>query len=360
MNEAHQSSPDAFQLADPEGLRKTVEAIKQGDHFLLSSHIRSDADSIGSELGLGYLLEELDRDYEIANHGGIDPHLRWMPGADRIQTGIEDDEASRETVIVLDCANRERLASINDVISEGTNLVNIDHHKTNDRFGTINWIEPAFSSVGEMVYVLWNQFQREPDARAASCMYAALVADTGQFSFPHTSEQAHRVAAQLLDAGVDPYEINKRLFQNLDLPELNLMGQIIQDLKQRVDGQLTWATLGRETYEKCGTEPWESQPFIQVLMQLKEVEVGLLLRDLVSEDVGGGENVRVKGSLRSRGRYNVNEIAKMFGGGGHPQAAGFLVDDADSVHDVEEEVVETISRYIRNQRSEEEDEQNRS
>lgn len=336
---------------DRSKVREIFQLLEDKRHILLSSHIRADADSVGSQLGLAYLLESLGNSVEIANHGGIDRHYKWLPRADEIQDGPSRLSGQHELVVSLDCANRERLADMRRVMSEDMPVLNIDHHRTNSQFGDVNWVEPEASSTGEMIYALWSHSSFEVDVEPATCLYTALVADTGQFSFPQTSHLSHYVGGRLLETGVDSYCVNKKLYQNLEREELKLMGYIIQHLEQSVGGELGWAVLDEEAYRQCGMEPWESQPFVQVLMRLREVEVGLLLRRLISPEVGGDpEKGPIKGSIRSRGKYDVSKLAGLFGGGGHQQAAGFLIEqeNGEGIQEVEERVIDRIEEAMKN------------
>jgi len=330
-----------------EAFKQVIDALRDGSHFLLCSHVRSDPDAIGSELGLWYLLRELGKEVEIANHGGVDHHCRWLPNADRIESRTEDLTGNHDTVLTVDCANRERLGDMEElVVSSGAKIINIDHHATNEKFGDVNWIEAERSSVGEMIFEIWARMSPEIWREPATCLYASLVSDTGQFAFPQTSARSHEVAAVLLEAGVDTHDVARRLFQDYEKSELELMAYVIHNVRQTEDRHIAWSTIDEKAYENCGAEPWDSQPYVQLVMQLKGVEIGLLLRRLRNPEISGKYQGDIKGSLRSRGTYDVGKIAGLFGGGGHPQAAGFVMEGEPPMEEVEADVIQRIKEVI--------------
>ncbi len=329
-------------------LNQVVEGLYESSHVLLASHVRSDPDAIGSELGLSFLLKKIGCEVEIANHGGVDQHCSWLPGADQIKCGTANITGNHDTFITVDCANRERLGDLSPIVDQSETVINIDHHASNDLFGDVNWILPNCSSVGEMVFEIWDRTDLQLSRDPAECLYTSIVSDTGQFAFPQTSSRSHEVAARLLEKGVEPQEVSGKLFQNYERSELDLMSYVIDNLSEASDCPFAWSTLDRDAYQTCGTEPWDSQPYVQLVMQLKKVEVGLLLRRLRDPEVGGQHQGHIKGSLRSRGTYDVGEIAGLFGGGGHAQAAGFVVENQNEMVQAEKRVIDRIKEAIKN------------
>lgn len=342
MRKSEEDSADFFTSSVPDEI---CDAIDQGERFLLTSHIRSDADSVGSELGLKYLLEELGKEVQIANHGGIDERYLWLTGSEEITSPAEVD-SNFDSVICLDCATWSRLASTRDLVNDDHHIINIDHHRSNECYGDLNWIHPDASSVGEMIYTVWTCYDYTMPKEAVIPMYTALVADTGSFAFASTTPRSHEIASELMKYDITPERIHERLFSNFSIPEMKLMGYILEEMQFSMDGRLGWCTLSKEVYEEVGTEPWGSQPYIQELMRVKGVEVALLLRQLISRDRGGKPEGVYKGSLRSRGNVNVSEVAAEFDGGGHKYASGFVVEDYDSMSRVERYVVGHIEEMM--------------
>lgn len=321
------------------------DAIQDGEEFLLTSHIRSDADSVGSELSLKYLLDRLGKDVQIANHGGIDERYLWLPGSEEI---MDPDQVQQtfDSVICVDCATWSRLASMREVVTDDAHLINIDHHSTNECYGDLNWIHPEASSVGEMIFTLWERFDFSINTEAVVAIYTALVADTGSFAFASTTSRAHVIASKLLEHDINPEKVHEKLFSNFSRAEMKLMGYILEKMSFSMADRFGWCSLSKEVYQEIGTEPWGSQPYIQELMRVKDVEVALLLRQLISEDRGGKPEGVFKGSLRSRGNVNVSDVAEEFGGGGHKYASGFVVESEQNIEAVEQSIVETIEEMI--------------
>ncbi len=328
-------------------LERVTQGIRNSSHVLLCSHIRSDPDSIGSELALAFLLEELDRTYEIANHGGVDKHCRWLPRANEIMNGPEQISGAHDTLVSVDCANLKRLGNMATVAERSEVVINIDHHVSNNHFGDVNWIIPDASSVGEMIYELWEEMEVHVHREAATCIYTSIVSDTGQFAFPQTSSRSHEVTARLLEKGVKPQRVSGKLFQDYDRPELDLMAYVINNLNVSEECPLAWSRLDEEAYRTCGTEPADSQPYVQLVMQLEGVEVGLLLRRLRGSDVSEHHQGLIKGSLRSKGTFDAGKLAGIFGGGGHAQAAGFVVEEKSSMREAEQYVIQRFEEAIK-------------
>ncbi|MEK7280165.1 MAG: bifunctional oligoribonuclease/PAP phosphatase NrnA, partial [Nitrospirota bacterium] len=195
-------------------------------------------------------------------------------------------------------------------------VINIDHHVTNTRFGHINWVEESASATGELIYYLIERLGLRITPDIATCLYTTLLTETGNFNYSNTSSKVLRIAADLVEAGADPWKIAMSLGENS--PErLRLLGELLINIEKSRDGKIAWFTITNALFERTKTSAEDTENLINYPRSLVGVEVALLFRE-VSPD-------SYKVSLRSKGHVNVAEIATKFAGGGHKNAAGCLV-----------------------------------
>ncbi|MDQ7779543.1 MAG: DHHA1 domain-containing protein, partial [Planctomycetota bacterium] len=240
--------------------------------------------------------------------------------------------------IALDSANLERIEGIAAVLRPDVPLVNIDHHGSNSRFGSINWVDPGSASVGEMIYDIILAAGGGIDHDIALGLYVSVMTDTGRFSFSNTSSRSHRIAAAMIEHGLKPAEIARRVYADKTLGEMRLNVECLATMKFSPDGRVAWARLTREMYRKTGTSPRDSQEYVEAVKSIHGVDIAILLRE--TEKPG-----HVKLSFRATDPLNAAEVAALFGGGGHPRSSGATLDgDADTV---ETRVVQAILQYVR-------------
>ncbi len=287
--------------------------------ILFLTHVHPDGDAIGSMLGLGLALRDAGHSVTFAGPHAVPELYRFLPGAALIRQWSRAPEASDgswDLVILADCADTGRV----DGLLEGargpeSKVVNIDHHPDNKRYGHVNWVEPAASSTGEMVYDLLIALGFPITPMIAANLYTAIHMDTGSFRYSNTTPKALRAAADLVARGADPAEVASRLYETRAPGSLKLLAELLQQVEASPDGQVAWLCL------PSGSAPEsfiEAEDLVTYPRSLAGVKVSLLLRDV-------GEGL-VKVSLRAKGEVNVAKIAARFGGGGHANAAGCAVE----------------------------------
>jgi bifunctional oligoribonuclease and PAP phosphatase NrnA len=204
--------------------------------------------------------------------------------------------------------------------ADGLHILNIDHHHDNTRFGTVNLVAPEASSTAEIVHRLAKELGAEITPPIADALYTGLVTDTGKFMYENTSPEAHRMAAELIEAGVEPHQVHRRLYEDLPFRRLQLLQRALASVERHDDGSITMANLVKEDYVATGASEQDSEGIVDHMRAVEGTAVAVLVRELLSEDRDGMRKV----SLRATdGRVDVSRIAREFGGGGHPQAAGF-------------------------------------
>jgi phosphoesterase RecJ-like protein len=226
---------------------------------------------------------------------------------------------AERTIVFLDCGNIDRMP-VDFLQAEGLHILNIDHHHDNTRFGTVNLVCSAASSTAEIVWRLSKELGAEITPGIADALYVGLVTDTGRFMYENTSAMSHRMAAELIEAGVQPHQVYRRLWEDLPFRRLQLLQRALASVERYDGGTITLAHLDKRDYEETGALETDSEGVVDHVRAVEGTKIAVLVRDLLSD----GRNGLRKVSLRATdGSVDVSRIAREFGGGGHPQAAGF-------------------------------------
>lgn len=296
-----------------------LRKIRQGNRFLLTSHVNPDGDAIGSELGLARLLRRLGKGAVVWNRDATPTLYRPLPGSERIHVGEEPPAGFPDVfdaTIVLECPSPDR-TGIEKYLPERP-VINIDHHLGNQCYGAVNWVDSAAPAVGEMVYRLSQGLKLALEPEVASCLYLTLVTDTGGFRFSNATPAAFEAAASLVRDGAHPEQVSQWLYESQPLGVVRLLGEMLQTLEIHEDGRVATGRLTREMFARVGASPGDSEGLIDHLRSIAGVDAVALIRE--RED--GSHKV----SLRSRGEVDVEKIARHYGGGGHRNAAGFTLE----------------------------------
>jgi phosphoesterase RecJ-like protein len=299
---------------------QVLDELRSSQKLVAVTHENPDGDALGSlvsmSLGLGALGKDcrpfiderelpLPREYRFLDTTGL---ITVPPG-----------DLEERTVVFLDCGNLERNPA-QAFRHPGMRTVNIDHHHDNTMFGTVNLVEPAASCTAEIVWDLMHGLGVEPTRAMADAMYVGLITDTGRFMYENSSPRAHRMAAELIEVGVEPHSIYRQVYENVPYGKLALLARGLAKVERYDSGRLTVTELSAEDFAAAGAAESYSEGVIDHLRAVDGTEVAALVRDRITAE---GRPER-KVSLRSsHERIDVSRIARAQGGGGHPQAAGF-------------------------------------
>ena len=301
-------------------LDPVVEEIRAGRKFLLTTHENPDGDALGSLLAAHAMLGELDKDavmFMAAEEFPLPAEYSSMPFDGVLNSPPED--VDERVAVFLDCGNIDRMP-VDFLQREGVHIVNIDHHHDNTCFGTVNYVDSSASCTAEILWRLAKRLGVEITQPIAEALYVALVTDTGRFMYENTTPDSHRMAAELIEAGVDAHGVYRRLYENLPFRRLELLQRALSRVERFDDCALAYTYLTREDFEETGSLETDSEGIVDHLRAVEGTSVAALVRDLLADDRGGQRKV----SLRAvNGRVDVSQIAREMGGGGHPQAAGF-------------------------------------
>jgi len=303
-------------------LERVAEEIRNRDRFLLTAHEGPDGDALGSLLGMHYLLGQLGKDsvmFLAAKEFPLPIEYRFLP-LEEVFHEAPADMADR-AAIFLDCGNIDRMP-VDFLSGDGVFTINIDHHHDNTLFGDVNLVEVDASCTAEIVYELAVLLGVEITAEMASALYVGLVTDTGKFMYENTNARTHRIAADLVEAGVEVDETYRRLYEHVPIEKLRLLSRALEGLRRQCDGRLVFAYIGSADYAASGAGEEMTEGIIDHLRSIEGVRVAALIRDL-----GDRGRAARKVSLRSSdGEVDVSAIARKHGGGGHKRAAGFSTD----------------------------------
>ena len=304
-------------------LDRVIDELRQAQKFLLMTHQNPDGDALGSLLGMHQVLEALGKDsamYMSADQFPLPHEYRHMP-VEQVVNQAPDDVAER-VLVFLDCGNIKRMP-VDFAERDGVRILNIDHHHDNTRFGTVNLVMPKVSCAAEIVYRLAKELGVEITPGIANSLYIGLITDTGRFMFENTTPEAHAMAAELIEAGVEPHEVQRQVYEDLPENRLLLLARALTNIQRFDGGTITMTTLSRADFEETGSSEADSEGVVDYFRAVEGTAVGVLVRARLSN---GSEDSH-KVSLRATDdRVDVSAIARAHGGGGHRRAAGFSTD----------------------------------
>lgn len=298
---------------------QVLERIRGDARFVLATHENPDGDALGSLVGMHGLLVELGKDSEIF----IAPEDLPLPLEYRIfslESLIQAPPAdiAERTVVFLDCGNIDRNSA--RVLRDGAHLLNLDHHHDNTRFGTLNYVDPTASCTAEIVWEIMRDLGVEPTPDVAQALYIGLITDTGRFMYENTGPRAHRMAAELIEAGVDVPDVYRRLYEEVPPEKLALHARALSCVQRFDSGELTLSVLTAEDFARAEAEDAYSEGIIDQLRAVQGTKVAVLVRELTAGERKGQHKVSLRATDDD---VDVSAIAREQGGGGHRRAAGF-------------------------------------
>ncbi len=303
-------------------IERVASEIRNRDRFLLTAHEGPDGDALGSLLGMHHLLTQLGKDsvmFLAAKEFPLPIEYRFLPLEEVFHEPPAD--MTDRTAIFLDCGNIDRMP-VDFLSDDGLFTINVDHHHDNTMFGDVNLVEIDASCTAEIVYELAILLGARLTPEMATALYVGLITDTGKFMYDNTNARTHRIAADLIEAGVDVDETYRRLYERVPLEKLRLLSRALERIEHHCDGTLVLAYIRAADYEASGAGEEMTEGIIDHLRSVDGVRVAALIRDL-----GDRGRAARKVSLRSSdGSVDVSAIARSSGGGGHKRAAGFSTD----------------------------------
>lgn len=308
--------------AAPEGpaelLARAAEHVAAAEHVLLTSHRHPDGDAVGSLSALAALLRVNGKRFTLYNPDPVPRLLKWLPFGRTFQRTLAPD-ARYQLTVVVDCGDARLLGSeLRSPELTGPVIV-LDHHPVGVPFGDVYVCDPGAASVGVLVARLARLLSWRIDRQAALGLYVSLSSDTGSFRYASTNAEALRLAAELVELGVDPWDVAERLYERSSMGRYRLLREALGTLERRLDGKVAFMIITHEMVKRASASWDDSIDLVTYTRAIEGVECGVLLTPAKS----GGTRV----SMRSKGRaIDAGAVCASFGGGGHHGAAGCLID----------------------------------
>ena len=300
-------------------LEQVVDIIQSGQHFAITGHRNPDGDVLGSMSALAEVLTALGKDVTCFHCDKLPRRYEFLP---RLDT-ITDRLPSRcDALFLVDCNDPDRAMTGLAALVAPAPIVALDHHTIVDGVTDPGWIDPEAASVGVLVYRLARALNVVVDHRIGAGIYTSLVSDTGCFRFANTNEEALSIAAHLLSVGLDAAAIQERIHENEPLARFKALAEALSALRLSSDGRVAWMLIPENALEAGAVDVGLLDGAVDYGRRVSGVEVSCLIRPSAP-----GDMYRV--SLRSKGRVNVEEVARALGGGGHVRAAGCMIAAGD-------------------------------
>ncbi len=291
-------------------LSKIVEHIQSSQRFLVASHQSPDGDAIGSTLGLAITIKKMGKDVIAFNADGVPANLTFLPGVELVCTTLDDD-ARFDVGFLLDAGDLDR-AGI-DMKKHCDLLINIDHHPHSD-FGDLCYVDTNSSATAILVHRLLQACDFTLDIDVAKPLYLGILDDTGSFRYSSANREAFSLAGQLIEIGIDPWDIASRLYESYPTSRMRLLGLVLNTLDVSSCGRYASVSMIQEFLTAAGATSEESDGFVNYARAVKGVEVALFIKEQPDSVY--------QISFRSRGSIDVATLARHLGGGGHHNAAG--------------------------------------
>jgi len=317
---------------------KILKVIRENRTFFISSHTRPDGDSIGAQLALGSFLKRLGKDVYIANRDPVPAVYEFLSHSNDIHI-VKKVEEDFDVAFILDCSDLQRTGNIIDLKNRVKIVINMDHHVDCELFGDYNYVEPQASSVAEELYELFKESHFGVTEEEALALYVGILTDTGRFQEANTTPRCHEIVAELIRKGIFPQLVSQKVYEARTGAGLKLLSLTLSTLEVTADGKIAHLLITQGMYKETGAREDEAEGFVNFARDVGEVEVGILFRENTVPS-------QFKVSFRSKGKIDVSKIARIFGGGGHRNAAGCTIQG--TLEEVKQKILDAVSQEVNN------------
>ncbi|WP_026476050.1 DHH family phosphoesterase [Alkaliphilus transvaalensis] len=318
-------------------MNKLIPSINSDTRIAIIAHVNPDGDSLGSIMALGLALMKRSNQVNIFLNDELPGRYSFLPEVHLLKKYQSNEFDDFDLCFVLDCGDDRRFGDI-DLLVKSKEVINIDHHVSNNGFGDINFVRTDASSTCEIVYsIITEELEIQLDEKIATCLYTGIVTDTGNFRYESTTSYTHKVVAELLDFGVNIQEITFNLYQNNSLNSTKFLGHVLNQMEIYFNGKVAIITIDQDLLKEFDVKYEEVEGIINYARDIEGVEVAVIIKEATTD----GE---IKISFRSKKNYDVNELAKGFGGGGHKRASGATT--KGTLTDVKESLLNKLEKMI--------------
>lgn len=292
---------------------QVLKLVRDHQRFLVAAHHNPEGDAIGATVGLGLALAGLGKDVVMYNRDAVPRNLNFLPGVDRLVRSLPDPKQI-DVVLIVDCGELSRVGDQAERLRDHPRLVNIDHHKTSDAFGTINLVDSRSSSASELIFRILERGGIPVDRDVATCLFTGIYTDTMMLRTGSANRESFRICGELVDLGVDTTQVAEEYYIKQSEARVRLLARALCTMQLAAGGAVAGISLTARDLEETGAGPDEMEGFIEFPRSIDGVRAAYLLRE---------QGDQIKGSLRCDPDLDVARVAQELGGGGHAQAAGF-------------------------------------
>ena len=314
-------------------LDEILEEIKKAETIVLLTHETPDGDAIGSSLAMKLALEKLGKKAELIM-SSYAKTFDYLPEVNDIKKESQIEEY--DLAISLDCATLKRLDN-NEYFEKAKKTIVIDHHGSNNMYGDINYVNPVAPACSEILLAMFSYYGIEVDVKIGTCLMTGIITDTGGLQYPSTTADTFEYAAELLRKGVDIADICKRTLQTKTKANFELTKRVMDRMELLEDGKVAFSYIDQKDMNEVKAEEGDHEGLVNIGRNIDGVEVSIFIRQKENENA-------YKVSMRSGSYVNVSDVCLMFGGGGHPRAAGALIQG--SVEQVKDKLVNEVKKYL--------------
>lgn len=315
-------------------LDKILEEINKANSIVILTHDNPDGDAVGTSLALYNALKKYGKENVDIIIPECPKAFLFLPGADNIKKSSECE--SYNLAIGIDCSNLNMLNGGNKYFENSDHTVVIDHHNTNTMYGDLNFVNPDAPACAEVMIVALNSFNIDIDKDIGTCILAGIITDTGGFKSQNVTSETFEFVANLLKKGINVSSVYRKVLLLKTKSAYELARAANNRLEFFSDGKIAYTYVTLEDYEKFGTSYGDHEGIVEVGRDIEGVEVSIFVRPIK------GKGFKV--SLRSNNKVDVDEIALLFGGGGHPKAAGFYING--DIESVKKKVIDEVKRCL--------------
>ena len=321
-------------------LKKVAQEVRKHKSFLITAHTSPEGDAIGAELAFYHLLKRLGKRAVVVNEDPTPVEYNFFPGREHIVVySPKLENIDFDCMVVLDCSDLNRTGQVHKLNKYNKPVINIDHHISNDNFGTVSLVDAKASSASEIVFSLFKEMHVPIEKDSALLLYVGMMTDTGSFRYSNTSGYTHKVAGELMRFDFDVRQIYRNIYENIPYFDMQFLIKTLSKVHLVANGRIGWVEIPAKLLRHKKLSFDLSDHILSFVRSIKDIQAVALFR----ENLGSHKEIRV--NLRSSGKVDVNKVAQAFGGGGHRAASGCTI--VGKLSDVRRKVIAKLRQSLK-------------
>ena len=315
-------------------LDEILKQIQKAEKIVILTHESPDGDAVGSSLAMKLIIEKLEKtaDVIIPEYSRL---FNFLPSAEEIMT--DSKIKNYDLAISVDCATLKRMAK-KEYFENAKSTIVIDHHGSNTMYGDLNYVNPASPACCEVLAGMLKYYEIDITKDIGTCLMTGIITDTGGFRHVGITPETFEFTADLIRLGVDVPDIYKRTLNTKTRANFELSKKVMERMEILEDGKVTFTYMNKKDEEEVGAEPGDHEGLVEIGRDIEGIEVSIFIRQKENEEA-------YKISMRSGNKVNVSDICFLFGGGGHPRAAGALIQG--NVEQVKEKLMKEVRKALK-------------